>query len=159
MTTIIVMGVAGCGKSTFGKALATRLNLSWIEGDDFHSPSSKAKMAAGTALDDADRADWLRQLADLIIKHPQGCVMGCSALKRAYRDVLRVRPDVRFAYLSLTRAQAQERVSARQDHFFADTLVESQFATLEPPSGEDDVMALNASAPTQDLVQQTLKLL
>jgi gluconokinase len=159
MTTIIVMGVAGCGKSTFGQALALRLQLPWIEGDDYHSASSKAKMAAGIPLQDADRADWLQTLAQLIGQHSQGCVIGCSALKRPYRDVLRVRPDVRFAYLALTREQAQARVSARQDHFFADTLVSSQFATLEPPLDEHDVITLEATADLQVLVNQALQAL
>jgi gluconokinase len=159
MITIIVMGVAGCGKSTFGQALAQRLQLPWIEGDDYHSASSKAKMSAGTPLQDADRIDWLQTLARLIGQHPQGCVIGCSALKRPYRDVLRVRPDVRFAYLALTREQAQARVSARQDHFFADTLVNSQFATLEPPLDEHDVITLEATADLQVLVSQALQAL
>jgi gluconokinase len=156
MTTIIVMGVAGCGKSTFGQALAQQLQLPWIEGDDFHSANSKAKMAAGTPLIDADRADWLQTLAALIQQHSSGCVIGCSALKRAYRDVLRVRPDVRFAYLALTPSQAQARVSARQDHFFADTLVNSQFATLEPPNNEADVLHLNATNELPVLLNQMM---
>ena len=118
MTCIVVMGVAGCGKSTFGQALAKKLNLPWIEGDDFHSASSKAKMATGTPLDDADRAGWLQTLTDQITKHPAGCVIGCSALKVAYRDILRRGGDVRFAYLRLTLNEAQERVSSRAGHFF-----------------------------------------
>jgi gluconokinase len=157
MTWIVVMGVAGCGKSTFGKALAAKLTVPWIEGDDFHSPASKAKMAAGTPLDDADREGWLLHLAQLIAKHPQGCVLGCSALKARYRDVLRgsAKP-LRFAYLRLTREEAQQRVSRRAGHFFSDTLVESQFATLEDPSGEVDVITLDATQATDALIAQIL---
>jgi gluconokinase len=157
MTWIVVMGVAGCGKSTFGKALAAKLDLPWVEGDDFHSAASKAKMAAGTPLDDADREGWLLHLAQLIAHHPQGCVLGCSALKGRYRDVLRGSgKHVRFAYLRLTREEAQRRVSHRAGHFFSDTLVNSQFATLEDPSSEADVITLDATKATESLVSQVL---
>lgn len=150
------MGVAGCGKSTFGQALAAELHLPWIEGDDFHSEGSKAKMAAGTPLEDADRVGWLQTLVQQIQKHPAGCVIGCSALKRSYRDTLRCARDVRFAYLHLTREEAQKRVSNRAGHFFSDTLVASQFAALEDPSEEPDVIALNATEATVSLVEQAL---
>jgi gluconokinase len=156
MKWIVVMGVAGCGKSTFGQALAEKLALPWIEGDDFHSADNKAKMAAGTPLDDADREGWLATLAQMIAQHPQGCVMGCSALKRSYRDVLRASGEVKFAYLRLTREEAQRRVSARAGHFFSNTLVASQFAALQDPSGEDGVIALDATLATAQLVAQVL---
>ncbi len=157
MTTIVVMGVAGCGKSTFGRALALALALPWIEGDDFHSASSKAKMEAGTPLDDADRAGWLQTLVEQMAKHPAGCVIGCSALKKAYRDTLRQvgsnNEGVKFAYLHLTREEAQRRVSNRAGHFFSDTLVASQFAALEDPSGESDVTQLDATLETPAMLR------
>jgi gluconokinase len=160
MTCIVVMGVAGCGKSTFGQALAKQLSLPWIEGDDFHSAASKAKMAAGTPLDDADREGWLHTLSALISEHRQGCVIGCSALKRSYRDVLRRAAQdkhaVKFAYLHLTREEAQRRVSSRAGHFFSDTLVASQFAALQDPSDESDVITLDATLATATLISQTL---
>jgi gluconokinase len=156
MTTIVVMGVAGCGKSTFGQALAAELALPWIEGDDFHSLEAKAKMAAGTPLDDADRVGWLQTLSALISENTSGCVMGCSALKRNYRDVLRASGEVNFAYLRLTREEAQRRVSNRAGHFFSDTLVASQFAALQDPSGEDGVITLDATLATAQLVAQVL---
>ena len=148
MTTIVVMGVAGCGKSTFGRALAMALAMPWIEGDDFHSAASKAKMEAGTPLDDADRAGWLQTLVDQIAKHPAGCVIGCSALKKSYRDTLRQAGNVKFAYLRLTREEAQRRVSNRAGHFFSDTLVASQFDALQEPSDERDVITLDATLET-----------
>jgi gluconokinase len=154
MTTIVVMGVAGCGKSTFGQALAAELALPWVEGDDFHSASSKAKMATGTPLDDADRAGWLQTLVQQIQKYPQGCVIGCSALKQSYRDVLRQSGRIRFAYLQLTREESQRRVSNRAGHFFSDKLVASQFAILEDPSLESDVVTLDATQATDALVAQ-----
>jgi gluconokinase len=160
MTCIVVMGVAGCGKSTFGQALAKELALPWIEGDDFHSLDAKAKMAAGTPLGDADRAGWLQTLVQQIQKHPSGCVIGCSSLKKSYRDTLRQAGlkagDVRFAYLRLTREEAQYRVSSRAGHFFSDTLVASQFSALQEPLDESDVITLDATQATGALVSQTL---
>jgi gluconokinase len=160
MTTIVVMGVAGCGKSTFGQALAKELALPWIEGDDFHSAEAKAKMAAGTPLDDADRVGWLQTLSALISENSAGCVIGCSALKRSYRDVLREAGDetgnVKFAYLHLTREEAQRRVSSRAGHFFSDTLVASQFAALQDPSDEDGVITLDATQATALLIPLAL---
>ena len=153
MTTIVVMGVAGCGKSTFGRALAMALAMPWIEGDDFHSAASKAKMEAGTPLDDADRAGWLQTLVDQIAKHPAGCVIGCSALKKSYRDTLRQAGNVKFAYLRLTREEAQRRVSNRAGHFFSDTLVASQFAALQEPTDEPDAIALDATLETPALLR------
>ncbi len=156
MTSIVVMGVAGCGKSTFGQALAKQLNLPWIEGDDFHSAQSKTKMAAGTPLDDADRAGWLQTLVQQIQKHPAGCVIGCSSLKRSYRDTLRSAGELRFAYLKLTREEAHKRVSHRAGHFFSESLVDSQFTTLQEPTNEPDVITLHATQATFTLVEQTL---
>jgi gluconokinase len=156
MTTIVVMGVAGCGKSTFGQALAKELALPWIEGDDFHSAEAKAKMAAGTPLDDADRVGWLQTLSALISENSAGCVIGCSALKRSYRDVLRKAGQVKFAYLHLKREEAQRRVSSRAGHFFSDTLVASQFAALQDPSGEDGVITLDATQATALLIPLAL---
>jgi gluconokinase len=156
MTTIVVMGVAGCGKSTFGQALAKELALPWIEGDDFHSAEAKAKMAAGTPLDDADRVGWLQTLSALISENSAGCVIGCSALKRSYRDVLRKAGQVKFTYLHLTHEEAQRRVSSRAGHFFSDTLVASQFAALQDPSGEDGVITLDATQATALLIPLAL---
>ena len=156
MISIVVMGVAGCGKSTFGQALAKQLNLPWIEGDDFHSVASKAKMAAGTPLDDADRAGWLQTLVQQIQKHPTGCVIGCSSLKQSYRDTLRLAGHIRFAYLRLTREESQRRVSNRAGHFFSDTLVASQFEALQEPTGELDVTVLDATLEAPALLKYFL---
>ena len=154
---VVVMGVAGCGKSTFGQVLALALGFPWIEGDDFHSAASKAKMEAGTPLDDADRAGWLQILVEQIATHSTGCVIGCSALKKSYRDTLRQagghNEGVKFAYLQLTPEEAQRRVSNRAGHFFSDSLVASQFATLEEPANEPDVTALDATLETPVLLR------
>lgn len=150
--SLVVMGVAGCGKSSLGEVLARALGLVLVEGDDFHSASSRAKMQQGIALTDADRASWLDALAAQLLAHPQGVVLTCSALKLSYRMRLRAAcPDLRFVFLEIPVAVAKTRVAARgQAHFFSSSLVDSQFATLESPVGEPGVLALDA---TQDLKQ------
>lgn len=145
---LVVMGVAGCGKSSLGAAVAATLGVPLIEGDDFHPPANRAKMSAGQALDDADRAGWLDVLAGQLAAHPQGAVLTCSALKRAYRDRLRAaRPGLRFAWVDIDRATAAQRVAARGGHFFSPTLVASQFDALEPPTGEPGVIRVDGTLP------------
>ena len=146
---LVVMGVAGCGKSSLGRALAEALRLPLIEGDDFHLPASRAKMSAGIALEDADRRGWLDVLGRELAARPAGAVLTCSALKRAYRDRLRAAvPGLRFVHLALEREAALQRVAARAaEHFFGPQLVDSQFATLERPTGEPGVLELDATRP------------
>jgi gluconokinase len=144
---IVVMGVAGCGKSEIGERLAARLGVSLIEGDTFHSAGSVAKMRDGVPLTDADRAGWLRvlgaQLAD-----QRRAVLTCSALRRSYRETLRaaLKPlPLHFIFLKIDESTAQSRVAARADHFYPASLVASQFATLEDPSGEANVLTIDAT--------------
>jgi gluconokinase len=151
-TSLVVMGVAGCGKSSLGQLCAQALGLPLLEGDDFHSASNVAKMRSGTPLSDDDRATWLDALAAELQAHPQGVVLTCSALKRRYRDRLRAAtPGLRFVFLELTQEQARERVAARPAHLFPVSLVASQFATLEDPRDEPGVLPLDASQSLQDL--------
>lgn len=152
------MGVAGCGKSSAGHALAARLGLPWIEGDDFHPAANRAKMEQGVALQDQDRVAWLQSLVQEIQRHPVGCVLGCSALKQAYRDTLRMAAsDVRFLYLRLTPQESLRRVSSRPGHFFSPALVESQFATLESPESETGVVTVDATEPIDQIVAAALR--
>jgi len=155
-TSIVIMGVAGCGKSSLGRTVAQAQNLPLIEGDDFHSAGNRAKMSQGVALTDADRAGWLDTLAQQLGAHPRGVVLTCSALKRAYRDRLRQAcPQLRFAFLDISREAAHARVLARaHEHFFSTTLVDSQFATLEVPTGEPAVLTLDATLPLAQLQNQ-----
>ena len=143
------MGVAGCGKSTVARALAATLGATFIEGDDFHSAGNRIKMGRGVALTDADRAGWLDQLAGQLVAQPAGAVLACSALRHAYRERLRAAvPGLRFVFLEIGQALAQERVSDRAGgHFFPPTLVASQFAVLEAPSNETGVLGLDAALP------------
>lgn len=146
--SLVIMGVAGCGKSSLGAALAQALGLTLLEGDDRHSPGSREKMRRGVALTDADRAGWLDELAAELSARPHGLVLTCSALRRAYRERLRrAAPGLRFVFLDIPRADALARVAARPSHFFSASLVDSQFATLESPVGEAGVLRLDASLP------------
>ncbi len=153
---LVVMGVAGCGKSSLGAALAQAEGLPLIEGDDHHSPASREKMRQGIALTDADREGWLATLGQLLQAQPQGVVLTCSALKKAYRDRLRSAcPGLRFAFLEIDRVHAGQRVAARAGtHFFSSALVDSQFATLESPVGEAGVLRLDALLDLPTLQQQ-----
>jgi gluconokinase len=145
-TSLVVMGVAGCGKSSLGAALAARLAWRLIEGDDFHSPQSKAKMASGIALDDADRAGWLGALGDQLRQRSASQVLTCSALKKSYRERLRhAAPGLRFVFLDISPSDALARVAARgSGHFFSPALIDSQFAALESPVGEPGVLRVDA---------------
>ncbi len=138
MNSIVIMGVAGCGKSSLGAAVAQALGRPLIEGDEFHPPENVASMRAGTALTDADRAGWLDALAHQLRSQADGVVLTCSALKQAYRDRLRAAdPGLRFVHLRLDRELARQRVERRAGgHYFGGNLVDSQFDTLESPLGE-----------------------
>lgn len=132
----VVMGVCGCGKSEIGRGLAASLRVPFLEGDAFHSSANVAKMAAGTALDDNDRADWLLRLqAEIAAARDRGAglVLSCSSLKRRYRDLLRAGdPGLRFAHLSGARALIEERMRSRTDHYMPTSLLDSQLRDLEP---------------------------
>jgi gluconokinase len=151
--SIVFMGVSGCGKSSLAAAVGAGLGLPLVEGDDYHSAGSRAKMQRGIALTDADRSQWLDQLAGILAGHRTGIALTCSALKRAYRQRLRAAaPGLRFVFLDLDRDAAQRRVEARAaDHFFPPGLVASQFATLESPVGEPGVLRVDATAPLDEL--------
>lgn len=152
---MVIMGVAGCGKSSLAAAIADAQGMALIEGDDRHSAYNREKMGQGIPLTDADRAGWLADLAQALHAAPRGLVLTCSALRRSYRDVLRAgAPNLRFVFLELTRDEAVARVSARSAHFFSASLVDSQFATLESPVGEPGVLRVDATlAPAQSLAQ------
>jgi gluconokinase len=148
MTIIVVMGVAGCGKSSVGRKLSALRGLPWIEGDEFHPLSNVYKMREGIPLDDADREGWLKTLCAEIQKYPQGCVLSCSALKRSYRNQLRdAVPSLRFVYLHITAEESLRRVAERSGHFYPPSLVLSQFEALEDPSAELDVLTVDAMGP------------
>ena len=144
--SVVVMGVSGCGKSHIGAALAERLRRPWIEGDAYHSEANRALMHQGVPLTDAHRAAWLARLGELLAAQPAGAVLGCSALKRRYRDRLRAAaPGLRFVFMAIGRDESERRVAARAaTHFFNRALVASQFDALEPPLAEAGVLAVDA---------------
>jgi len=130
---IIMMGVAGAGKSTIGMMLARELGWAFFDGDDFHSEANREKMARGAALTDEDRAEWLARLRS-ILKGNDRCVLACSALKEAYRQILAVDEQVRFVYLKGTYKQIRVRLEKRAGHYMPVQLLKSQFDTLEEPA-------------------------
>ncbi len=135
---VIFMGVAGSGKTTVGTLFAKKAGATFYEGDEYHPPENIEKMRRGIPLTDADRAKWLQTLRGIITRslaEGQFIVMTCSALKAAYRDLLRGGDArVQFAYLTGPRAVLEERLKARRGHFMPPTLLDSQLATLEPPA-------------------------
>lgn len=153
---LVVMGVSGCGKSTLAQAVADHLGWTMVEGDTFHSPQSQAKMAQGIALTDEDRAQWLQTLAWMIQRADTPTVFTCSALKASYRDLLRqAQPgSLGFVYMDLTQEESFKRVSRRKGHPFPASLVASQFAALETPRGEPDVLTVDATDPTEAQLEQ-----
>ena len=157
---VVVMGVCGCGKSTVGERLARELGALFIEGDAFHPPANVARMAAGIALTDADRQGWLEALAAQMAaarRAGRSVVLACSALKRRYRDVLRLgAPDLRVVHLAGDRGMLAVRLAARQGHYMPASLLDSQLATLETPDPDERAVTLDAGAPTDTLVQSAL---
>ena len=144
---VIVMGVSGAGKSTIAAPLAERLDFPFLEGDGLHPPANVAKMHAGVPLDDADRAPWLAAIGRWIDERAaagEGGVVACSALRRAYRDQLRQgRPQVKIVFLNGSQALIAERLKQRQGHFMPPGLLDSQFATLERPTADEDVLVID----------------
>lgn len=156
--TIIVMGVSGCGKTTVGNALAERLGVPYIEGDALHPAANVTKMSAGTPLNDDDRWPWLEKIGAALKAQPQGAVATCSSLKRAYRDKLRegVGPGLRFVFLDCSRHVLEERMTQRKGHFMPPTLLASQLATLENPSGEAGVAIVNGDADPEVILAEAI---
>jgi gluconokinase len=152
----VVMGVSGCGKSTLGSQLAQALGWQFIEGDAFHPPANIARMAAGVALTDADRADWLQILAEQIRAvqaRGQGVVLSCSALKRAYREVLRqADPALALIFLEGAHGLLAQRVAERSHAYMPASLLESQLLTLEVPTSEEHALTLDIAQPVSSLV-------
>jgi len=152
----VVMGVAGSGKSLIGAAFAQALGVDFVEGDAYHPAENVRKMAAGTPLTDADREGWLRALAARLgdaKRAGTGLVMSCSALKRSYRDLLRAQaPDLRFVFLKGPRALLAERLAGRRGHFMPASLLESQLATLEEPSSDEEAWLCDISQSPDAIV-------
>jgi gluconokinase len=157
------MGVAGSGKSVVGAALAEALGARFIEGDRLHPPENVERMASGLPLTDADREGWLDTIGREVARaasRREGAVAACSALKRVYRDRLRGHcATIAFVHLQIDPATARQRVSGRKGHFMPASLVESQFAALEPPAADEEILTLDASRPVAEIVSTAAKFL
>lgn len=156
--TVVVMGVAGSGKTTVGGVLAEHLGVPFADADSFHSPEAKQKMASGHPLTDADRAPWLEKLAEWLRTEELGCVLACSALKRSYRDVLRTGADrLCFLHLAGDPAVVTERVGHREHHYMPASLVQSQFDTLEPLQPDEFGVVIDFTLGPERIVETFLK--
>jgi gluconokinase len=156
---IVVMGVAGVGKTTVGSLLASRLGWSFVDGDDFHPPANIEKMRSGVPLDDSDRMPWLDTLRGRItgwLDRAQDTVLACSALRRAYREKLSPKPGVVFVYLEGSFEEIEERLVSRQGHFAKSDLLASQFETLEEPADDEAAIVVSASLPPARIVDDII---
>ena len=154
---VVVMGVAGAGKTTVARGLARTLAAEFIDGDDVHADEARKKMRSGHALSDAERRPWLDRIGAALsigLRAPSGTIVACSALKRAERDHLRTAtgPALQFVYLAAEPAAMRRRVGGRAGHHLPASLVDSQFAALEPPWGECDVIEVSAEANLERMI-------
>lgn len=154
---IVVMGPSGNGKSALGAALAARLGVPFIEGDDCHPPANIAKMARGEALSDADRAPFLANVAGALACHTGGAVAACSALKRTYRDRLCAQvPGLIFILPRVPAGVLHKRMASRPGHFMPPSLLTSQIATLELPQADEAALVIDGEQPLEHLVETAL---
>jgi gluconokinase len=155
-TAVVLMGVAGCGKSAVGTALARAIGAQFVEGDALQPPENVERMSRGEPLTDELRAGWLDavgQSMKAVLLGDEGVVAACSALKRSYRDRLRrIEPSIVFVHLVIDRDEAWRRVSGRRGHYMPASLVDSQFATLEAPRGDEHAFSISADKPITEIV-------
>jgi gluconokinase len=161
MTIVVVMGVSGSGKTTIAAGLARKEGWPLLEGDQFHPPANIAKMKAGTPLTDADRWPWLQAIAareDELRANGQSAVVACSALKRAYRNILiGDRPDTLLVYMRGSKALIAERMKARKDHFMPPALLDSQFDTLEEPGPDEHPIVVDIGGSVESVTQEAFR--
>lgn len=156
-----MMGVAGAGKTVIGSLLAAALRVPFVEGDDLHPPANVAKMAQGIPLTDADRLPWLNTIAAQIAaaaRRGSGIVVSCSALKRAYRDILRgADPHLQFVHLMGDRELIAQRLGNRAGHFMPASLLDSQLVTLEIPAPDEHAWTFDLAEPPERIVAQIVQ--
>ncbi|MBX3729628.1 MAG: gluconokinase [Candidatus Sumerlaeia bacterium] len=147
----VVMGVAGCGKTTVGRLLAARLGLPFHDGDDYHPETNVRRMAAGIPLTDEDRLPWLERLAREMARWEAdgGAVLACSALRESYRALLRTGAPCRFIHLTGSQETVRQRLESRAGHFMKAGLLESQFATFEAP---EDALTIDLEQSAEAVV-------
>ena len=154
MRHYVVMGVSGCGKTSVGQGLAAAIGAEFVDADDLHPPANVAKMARGEPLDDEDRAPWLTAVAARMKAGDTSVIMGCSALKRVYRDTIRngAGSQVMFLHLAGSRKLIASRMSAREGHFMPLSLLDSQFAALEPPASDELALTVDIDRSEAEIV-------
>jgi gluconokinase len=151
----VVMGVASCGKTSVGEALAARLGVEFTEGDKLHPPANVEKMSAGIPLTDIDRQPWLTRVGESL-RGPSGHITSCSALKRAYRQHIAAKAGraVAFVFLDGSHELLAQRITARKGHFMPPSLLASQLATLEPPGADECARAFDIARPVDEVVAE-----
>lgn len=154
MARFVIMGVAGCGKSTVGEALAGRGVITYADGDDLHPAENIAKMSSGQPLDDNDRRPWLIRVGQALAEGPDSAAIGCSALKRIYRDLIRdqVPGEVHFLHLAAPKEVIAARMAVRKGHFMPLALLDSQFAALEQLGDDEMGTVIDISHPVDAVV-------
>lgn len=162
-SSVIVMGVCACGKSTIGEQLAAQLGRKFIDGDDLHPRANIQKMASGQPLNDDDRTPWLERIRDaaysLESKNEHGIIV-CSALKKQYRDQIREgNQNVTFLFLDGDKALIMERMRQRQGHFMKENMVNSQFETLERPDHEPNTVVVSIDGTVEEILERAIQLL
>ena len=159
-TIVVVMGVSGSGKTTVAAMLAGALGARFLEGDDVHPRANVEKMRSGTPLTDADRLPWLQSIAREIDgwrERGEKGVVTCSALKRAYRDIIvGRRPEVALIYLRGARDLIQHRMAARHEHFMPVGLLDSQFATLQEPGADEQAIVVDIDGGPADIAVEIM---
>ena len=153
---VIVFGVSGAGKTTIGKLLADDLGRQFYEADDFHPRANIEKMRSGRPLTDEDRWPWLERLREQIMRSlaQENALFACSALKRVYRERLRVSDDVRFVFLRGNYALIENQLRGRRGHFMNPALLRSQFADLEEPRSDEDAVTVELGRTPKELVEE-----
>ena len=155
MGRFVIMGVSGCGKTSVGHALAKSLGLTFIDGDDLHPQSNIEKMASGVPLTDADRAPCLAAVGQALAAAPPPAAIGCSSLKRAYRDILRAEAGaITFLHLHTAREVLAKRMAEREGHFMPAALLDSQLATLEPLEADEAGVVIDIARPLSEVAAE-----
>ncbi len=154
---VVIFGVSGAGKTTIGELLAQELHWKFYDADDFHPQVNIDKMERGEPLTDEDRQPWLQSLREAITRSlaaNENAVLACSALKRKYRELLRVNADVKFVFLYGSRARIDDQLKQRRGHFMNPALLDSQFADLEEPESSEDMLTIELRGEPDELVEQ-----
>jgi len=154
---IVIFGVSGAGKTTVGKMLAEQLGWRFLEADDFHPAANIEKMRNGHPLTDEDRWPWLdcwRKQIEQFLSAGENAVLACSALKRTYRDRLRVSDEVKFVFLRGDYALVEKQLRSRRGHFMNTTLLQSQFGDLEQPQSDENVLTIELGRTPKEIVER-----